>query len=78
MKHNNVVSERIIGRSKPLCCHCYRLQCSCGKVMFLHLSVILFTRRVSGRHAPGQTLPEQTPPGQTPPGQTPPGQIPPG
>ena len=35
----------------------YRPQRSCGKVMFLHLSVILFTRGVSNRHLPGQTPP---------------------
>ena len=31
---------------------CYRPQRSCGKVMFLHLSVILFTGGRSGRHPP--------------------------
>ena len=39
----------------------YRPQCSCGKVMFLHLSVIL---------SMGECLtdtPRQTPPGQAPP-----------
>ena len=49
----------------------YRPQRSCGKVMFLHLSVILFTGGwVSGRHPPPrQTLPllGRHPPRQTPP-----------
>ena len=55
---------------------CYHPQCSCGKVMFLHLSVILFTRRgVCQTPAPGQTSPWQTPVRQTPPGQTPPRQT---
>ena len=40
----------------------YRPQLSCGKVMFLHLSVILFTGGVVWQ-TPGQ----KTPPGQTPP-----------
>ena len=44
----------------------YRLHRSCGKVMFLHLSVILFTGGSAipplGRHQPGQTPPGQTPP----------------
>ena len=50
--------------------------------MFLHLSVILFTRGVCipacngadttlGRHPSGQTPPGQTTPGQTPSGKTP-------
>ena len=36
--------------------HLYHPQRSCGKVMFLHLSVILFTggEGVSGRHPPGR------------------------
>ena len=39
----------------------YRPQSSCGKVMFLHLSVILFTAGwLSARHPPDQ---RQTPPG---------------
>ena len=54
-------------------CH-YRPQRSCGKVMFLHLSVILFTggggvcQIPSRRHPPpGQTHPwADTLPGQTP------------
>ena len=61
---------------------CYRPQRSCGKVMFLHVSVIL-SRGVSARHPLGkQTRPRQTPPppGQTPPdppwADTPPGQTP--
>ena len=53
---------------------------SCGKVMFLHLSMIL------GRHPPGKHLPCRQPPGQTPlhpqedthpPGKTPLGRHPP-
>ena len=44
-------------RSLSIVLHNYRPQCSCGKVMFLHLSVIL----------PDTPLPGQTPPGQTPP-----------
>ena len=64
---------------------CYRLQCSCSKVTFLHLSVILFMGGVSGRHShlgrhplpPGQTPPSADTPGQThTPMQTPPGQTP--
>ena len=53
----------------------YHPQRSCGKAMFLHMSVTL-SRGVSasvhagihppGRHPPGQTPPEQTPPRQTP------------
>ena len=41
---------------------------SCGKVIFLHLSVILFTGGVSAKTPPGQTsLARQTPPArQTP------------
>ena len=67
----------------------YRPQRSCGKVMFLHLSVILFPGRHPprqkpplGRHPPGrQPLshhPRQTPPRQTPPGRNPPRQTLPG
>ena len=68
----------------------YRQQRSCGKVMFLHLSVILSTGEVSGRYPSRQTppvgrhLPGQTPLGRHPPradtfpsGQTPPRQTPP-
>ena len=53
--------------------HHYRPQRSCGKVMFLHLSVILFTGGVS-QHALGQTQPWAPPRTDTPstPGQTPP------
>ena len=41
---------------------------SCGKVMFLHLSVIMFTAGVCSGTPLGQTSPwEYTPPGQTPP-----------
>ena len=42
-----------------------RPQRSCGKVMFLHLSVILFTKGL-GRHPPVRQSPGQTPPGQIP------------
>ena len=49
----------------------YCPQCSCHKVMFLHISVILFTE---GKCLAVTPSPRQTPPGQTPPGQTPPGQ----
>ena len=61
----------------------YRPRRSCGKVMFLHLSVILFTVGVSGRHPSEQTPLEKThtpqadtpldthPPGTHTPGQTP-------
>ena len=54
-------------------CH-YRPQRSCGKVMFLHLSVILFTGGVA------DTPQEQTPPGadMIPRADTPPGADPPG
>ena len=46
----------------------YCLQCSCGKVMFLHVSAILFTE-LSGRHFPWAhtPLPRHTHPGQKPP-----------
>ena len=50
----------------------YHQQRSFGKVMFLHLSVILSTggyladKRL-GKHPPRQTPPRQTPPRQTPP-----------
>ena len=74
----NIISQKLFN---------YRPQRSCGKVMFLHLSVILFTGgsatpsgqtpRPSGGHPlrqtpPGQTSPRKTSPGQTTPGQTPP------
>ena len=60
----------------------YRPQQSCGKVMFLHLSVILFTGGGLLHNRPGQTPPRQIPwantsPGQTLPGQTPPSRHPP-
>ena len=51
----------------------YRPQRSCDKVMFLHLSVILFTGRLAD--PPGQTPTKQTTPG-TPPGQPPLGRHP--
>ena len=57
---------------------CYRPQRSCGKVMFLHVSVILFTgggvwqadTPLAGRHPlPGQSPPwADTPHRQAPPG----------
>ena len=52
----------------------YRPHRSCGKVMFLHLSVILSTRVCVSQHALEQT----PPPGQTslPPGRHPPGKTP--
>ena len=58
----------------------YRPQRSCGKVMFLHLSVILSTGGVSasvhaGIHPHGQTPPSH-PPGQTTPGRHPLGRHP--
>ena len=46
--------------------HYYRSQRCCGKVMFLHLSVILFTGGIC--HTPRA----DTPHGETPPRQTPP------
>ena len=46
----------------------YRPQRNCGKIMFLHLSVILFT----GGGGVWQTPPQADTPRQTPPGQTPP------
>ena len=47
----------------------YRPQWSCGKVMYLHMTVILSTGGgVCLPHTPGQTPPGQTPLGQTPPG----------
>ena len=68
----------------------YRPQGSCGKVMFLHLSVshsihggvssasvYAGIHTSLGRHPPEQTPPwAETPPGLTPPGQTPPGRHP--
>ena len=58
----------------------YRPQRSCDKVMFLHLSVILFTGRLAdpplGRHAPWADTNQADNPRHTPwaatPGQTPP------
>ena len=45
----------------------YRQQRSSGNLMFLHLSVILFTGRRCGRHPSGQTPPwTDTPPGRHP------------
>ena len=45
----------------------YHPQRSCGKVMFLHLSVILFTGGcLSGRPLPGQRPPGHRPPRQRP------------
>ena len=62
-------------RGGPFCwrkCVNYRPQRSWGKVMFSHVSVILFTRGVSTTLPPGQTPPRQTPPwADTPPEQTP-------
>ena len=51
--------------------HFYRRQRSCGKVMFLHLSVILFTEGgLPDRDPYRQNRPwTETPPGQRPPGQ---------
>ena len=40
----------------------YRPQRSCGKVMFLHLPVILSTGGCVSQHALGETPPRQTPP----------------
>ena len=52
------------------CIFYYRPQRSWGKVMFLHLSVILFTGE-GGVWSPGQTPPgTDTPLGRHPPGQT--------
>ena len=48
--------------------HVYRPQRSWGKVMFLHVSVILFTGGVCLSACWDTTPPEQTPPGQAPPG----------
>ena len=49
----------------------YRPQRSCGKVMFLHLSVILSTRgcirACIGADTPRADTPQADPPGQTPP-----------
>ena len=45
----------------------YRPQRSCGKVMFLHLSVILFTGGMCGQTPNGQTPSWADTPGQTPP-----------
>ena len=47
----------------PTGMHYYRPQRSCGKVMFLHLSVSHSVQRVVCHHPLG----EQTPPRQTPP-----------
>ena len=59
----------------------YRPQRSCGKVMFLHMSVILYTGGclpdTSPRQIPLGRHPQRHPPGQTPLRQTPPGQKPP-
>ena len=47
--------------------HCYRPQRNYGKVMFLHLSVILFTGGCVGRHSPQPETPwaDTSPSGQT-------------
>ena len=58
---------------KSLYCN-YRPQQSCGKVMFLHLSVILFTWAWADT-PPGQTPPSRHPPADTPPADTPPAQC---
>ena len=62
--------------------HHYRPQRSYGKVMFLHLSVILFTGGCVSQHALGLTTHRQTYPsmhwGRHPPQQTYPSQPPPG
>ena len=68
----------------------YRPQRSCGKLKFLHLSVILFTvggsathtpqippgRQPLGKHPLDRHPSDRHPSGQTPPGQTPPGRHP--
>ena len=59
--------------------HFYRPQRSCGKVMFLHLSVILFTGGGVWYDTPWADTPGKTPPGQThPPCRHPSCRIPPG
>ena len=59
--------------------HCYHPQRSCGKVMYLHLFVILFTGGVSLTETPldRDPLDRDPSPGQRPPAQRPPGQKPP-
>ena len=74
----SVVSNKIFNLYHP--------QRSCGKVMFLHMSVILSTggcladtpwADTPDRHHWADTPPGQTPLARHPPGQTPPGQSPP-
>ena len=50
----------------------YRPRRSCGKIMFLHLSVILFTQRPLDRDPPGQRPLDRGPPNQRSPRQRPP------
>ena len=59
-----------VEQTTNLICYYYHPQRSCGKVMFLRLSVILFT----GGICPGACW--DSPPGRHPPGHTPPGQTP--
>ena len=60
------LSDSVHGES-PWQRHIYRPQQSCGKVMFLHLSVILFMGGLCQGDPPGWRLPGQRLPGQRPP-----------
>ena len=79
-----ILSTKHLSENLPAILDIYRLQRSCGKVMFSQASVILFTGGVSGRHPPGQTPPGRHSLGRHTPVQTPPVQasswadIPPG
>ena len=64
--HQNMYSWQASAMYPTGMLSCYCLQWSCGKVMLLHLSVILSTGGGCLADPPGQTPPRQTPP----PGQT--------
>ena len=74
--HSQHIAVQCYGQTcSPYHLHFYRPQRSCGKVMFLHLSVILFTGgggvcRTPSRQTPSQAdtplLGKHTPPRQTP------------
>ena len=60
-------TREVVITVRCVCCYCYCPQRSCGKVMFLHLSV---NHSVHGGVFTTHTLWADAPPRQTPPGQT--------
>ena len=61
----NITKFNVTFKPRTACAHNYRPQRSCGKVMFLHLSVLLFTGGSATPRAdnpPGQTPPDRHPP----------------